>query len=333
MTTIYCTPEDSLAAVLETVSPDSAHPVTIYLAPGTYYEKLTINKPYLHFVGEDARTTVIAYDDYAKFLMPDGVKRGTFRSYTVFIDTHDVTMENITVSNLAVPRSKAGQAIALYADGDNLTFIGCRLTGYQDTLFTGPLPPAPKEPGGFTGPKEFAPRINGRQLYLNCYICGDIDFIFGSATAYFKNCEIEVLCDENNADPSDPPAVCGYVTAASTPEGQKYGYIFDRCCITGPNCPKGSVYLGRPWRNFAKTVYLNCHMEECIHPAGFHDWDKPEAHATVSYAEYNSTGAGAAAASRASFCRILTQEEAFLYDPADILTPEQASLVSRSKSL
>lgn len=327
MTDIYVTENDSLSAVLKDLSPDSEHPVTIHLAPGTYFEKLTIDKPYLRFVGEDAENTIIAYDDYAKFLMPDGIKRGTFRSYTVFIDTHDVTLENITIANLAVPRSRAGQAIALYADGDNLTFLNCRLTGYQDTLFTGPLPPAPREAGGFTGPKEFAPRINGRQLYLNCYICGDIDFIFGSATAYFKNCQIEVLCDENNSSPDNLPTVCGYVTAASTPEGQKYGYIFDSCSITGPNCPKGSVYLGRPWRNFAQTVYLNCSMDESIHPAGFHDWGKEAAHDTVFYAEYNSTGTGADTKSRASFCRILTDAEASLYDPADILTSAQAALL------
>lgn len=328
MTNIYATPDDSLSSILQSLSPDREHPVTIHLAPGTYFEKLTIDKPYVHFRGESADNTIIAYDDYAKFIMPDGTRRGTFRSYTVFIDAHDVTMENITVSNLAVPRSRAGQAIALYADGDNLTFVNCRLTGYQDTLFTGPLPPAPKEAGGFTGPKEFAPRINGRQLYLNCYICGDIDFIFGSATAYFKNCRIEVLCDENNASSGNPAAVCGYVTAASTPEGQKYGYIFDGCRIMGPHCPKGSVYLGRPWRSFAKTVYLNCYMDESIHPSGFHDWEKKDAHDTVFYAEYNSFGEGAVTGDRASFCRILSDAEAALYDPSDILTPQQAALLA-----
>lgn len=310
MKEIFLTPDDSITEVLNHLDTEPLTPITIRLAGGTYREKLTIRRPYLHIIGESADTTVIAFDDYAKFIMPDGIKRGTFRSYTVFIDTHDVTMENITISNLASPRSKAGQAVALYADGDMLTFKHCRLTGMQDTLFTGPLPPAPYEPGGFTGPKEFAPRINGRQLYEDCYICGNIDFIFGSATAYFKSCHIEALNDgviDHDADGSD---ICGYITAASTAKGQRYGYVFDHCRITSKACPDGSIYLGRPWRNYAKAVFLDCSMDAGIHPAGFHDWKKQDAHTTVFYAEYNSHGAGASSDKRAAFSHRLTDKEA-----------------------
>lgn len=313
MENIYITPKDTIAATLANLSAQSAEPVTIHLAPGTYREKLVIDKPYLHFVGESAENTIIAYDDYAKFIMPDGVKRGTFRSYTVLVDAHDISMENLTIANLAAPRSKAGQAIALYADGDRLVFKNCRFTGNQDTLFTGPLPPAPKEAGGFTGPKEFAPRINGRHLYDNCYICGNVDFIFGSATAYFRNCHIEAIADKNISSDTEGNPICGYITAASTPEGQTYGYVFDHCNITGSNCPPESFYLGRPWRNYAKTVFLNCTMDSSIHPAGFHDWKRPESHDTVYYAEYNSLGEGGICSNRASFTHVLTDNEADAY--------------------
>ncbi len=223
MQDIFLTPQDSIAAALDSLSSQPDGPVRIHLASGTYHEKLVIQRPHLHFIGESAKDTVIAYDDYAKFLMPNGSKRGTFRSYTVLLDTHDVTMENLTIANLAAPRKKAGQAVALYADGDRLVFKNCRFTGNQDTLFTGPLPPAPKEPGGFTGPKEFAPRINGRQLYDNCYICGNVDFIFGSATAYFRSCHIEAVAEGTFGSKEGEPPVCGYITAAATPEGQAYG--------------------------------------------------------------------------------------------------------------
>lgn len=319
MQTIYLTPKDSIQETLNTLSAPPEEPVHIRLAPGTYREKLVIQRPRLFITGESAENTVIAYDDYAKFIMPDGTKRGTFRSYTVLLDTHDVTMEHLTIANLAAPRKKAGQAIALYADGDRLVFRHCRFTGNQDTLFTGPLPPAPKEAGGFTGPKEFAPRINGRHLYDHCQISGNIDFIFGSATAYFRNCQIETVGEGTFGSKDGEPPVCGYITAASTPEGQPYGYVFDRCNLTGTNCPAGSVYLGRPWRNYAKTVFLNCTMDASIHPAGFHDWKKPEAHDTVYYAEYNSMGEGGACINRAPFTRILTDSEAGNYTIGKVL--------------
>ena len=204
-------------------------PVIIHLAPGTYHEKVTIARPFLTLEGAGPASTVISYDDCATQILKDGSKRGTFRSYTLFVDGHDITLRNLTVKNASFPRQKAGQAIALYADGDRIQAENCRFESFQDTLFTGPLPPAALSPGGFTGPKEFAERIVGRQYYKNCYICGDIDFIFGSATAYFEECEIASVYSEPPApDAEGTPPVYGYVTAASTPEGYPYGYVFDR---------------------------------------------------------------------------------------------------------
>lgn len=236
----------TITAALDQIPDDNKEFITIRIAPGCYEEKLVINKPYLKLIGNAAKDTIITYGDYANYIMPDGKKRGTFRSYTVLIDTHDVIMENITIENASQPRTMAGQAIALYADGDHLVFRSCRLMGNQDTLFTGPLPPAPLEPDGFTGPKEFSPRINGRQLYESCYICGDIDFIFGSATAYFHTCQIESLNNGIVSYDNFNNPIYGFITAASTPEGQNYGYIFDNCRFTSKNCPAGSIYLGRP---------------------------------------------------------------------------------------
>lgn len=295
-------------------------PVTILIKPGIYHEKLELARPNVTLLGEDAKNTIITYDDCATQLMPDGSKRGTFRSYTLFLNANDITLKNLTIQNASFPRSKAAQALALYADGDRICLKDCRLESYQDTLFTGPLPPAPLSPGGFTGPKEFAERIVGRQLYQNCYICGDIDFIFGSAVAYFENCEIaSVFSEELSPDANGNTPVYGYATAASTPEGYPYGYVFDHCSFTG-TCPKGSVYLGRPWRNFAKTVLLNCHLGSHIRPEGFHDWNKKEAHDTIFYAEYQSTGDGASPDQRASFVRQLSDEEARSYTKENVLS-------------
>lgn len=295
-------------------------PVSISLKPGIYHEKVTLERPFVTITGEDATSTVIAFDDHASQQMPDGSKRGTFRSYTLFLNSHDITLSRLTIRNESFPRSKTGQALALYADGDRIYLENCRLESYQDTLFTGPLPPAPLTPGGFTGPKEFDERIIGRQYYKNCYICGDIDFIFGSATAYFEDCEIaSVYSEELPCDKGGSLPVYGYVTAASTPEGCSFGYVFHKCHFTG-TCPDRSVYLGRPWRNFAKTVLIDCQLDGHIREEGFHDWSKKEAHATISYAEYRSTGRGASPLKRAPFVRQLTDWEAADYTKEAVLS-------------
>ena len=171
----------TISEALNSIALDNTESITIAIKPGIYREKLTINRPFVTFVGtgEHNSDVILTYDDYAFDLMDDGMKRGTFRSYSVFIDTHDITMRNLTIENASGDSQTHGQALALYADGDRLFFENVRLLGHQDTLFTGPLPPKEKEPNGFIGPKQFAPRINGRQYYKDCYICGDIDFIFG----------------------------------------------------------------------------------------------------------------------------------------------------------
>lgn len=286
-------------------------PVTIHIEPGIYKERIEVKKPYLTLVGEgkNSEDVVITESYYANMPYEDGLKRGTFRSYSVLIDTHDFTARNITFRNDAGDGRVVGQAVAVYADGDKIIFDNCRLCAHQDTLFTGPLPPKELQSNGFIGPKQFAPRVNGRQLYTHCYIEGDVDFIFGSATAYFEECEIHSL--------SRDEAVNGYCTAPSTPEGQEYGYVFDKCSFTS-NCADRTVYLGRPWRNFAKTVLINCELGAHIKEEGFHDWNKEAAHETMFFAEYKSTGYGAAG-KRADYCHTIPEEQSSHYSRTNVL--------------
>jgi len=269
---------------IDRIPKENQEPVTILIGPGIYHEKITVDRPFvtLEGIGESNADTVLTFDDCADFVMEDGTKMGTFRSYSVFVDAHDVTLRNLTIENASGDSITHGQAIALYADGDRLTVDSCRLLGHQDTLFTGPLPPKEIQKNGFIGPKQFAPRLRTRQYYKDCYICGDVDFIFGGATAYFENCTIESLrrFSEEREEPQ------GYVTAASTPEGQEYGYVFSECRLISKECPPGTVYLGRPWRNYARTVFIECSFGEHIHPALFHDWNKPDARGTVLYGIY-----------------------------------------------
>lgn len=283
--------------------------VVIHIAAGVYREKLVVNQHNISLVGEDENTTKITYSDAAKDKMPEGDERGTFRTQSVLIDADRFHASHISFLNEAGQGYEVGQAIALYADGDELIFENCRFEGFQDTLFTAPLPKKEKQPGGFKGPKEFAPRRHGRHLYKDCFISGNIDFIFGSATAYFENCEI-FMCDRHNE-------LSGYVAAPSTYEGEKYGYVFNHCRFTS-DCPKESAYLGRPWRNFAKTVILNSEIGGHIKKEGWHDWNKKDAWDTMFFAEYGNFGEGAGN-ERAPFVKILTEKEAAEYTRENVL--------------
>ncbi len=283
--------------------------VVIRIAAGVYRERLVIRQDHISFIGENAADTRITFSDFANDLMPEGDKRGTFRTPSVFIDADDFYARGISFCNEAGQGGKVGQALAVYADGDRLMFESCRFEGYQDTLFTAPLPRKEKQAGGFKGPKEFAPRRVGRQLYKDCYIAGNVDFIFGGAIAYFEDCEI--FMRDRKGD------VKGYVTAPSTFEGQEYGYVFQRCRFTS-ECPRESCYLGRPWRDYARCVILNSEIGAHIRREGWHDWDRKEAWDTVFFAEYGNYGEGAGT-QRAPFVKMLTQEEAAAYTRENVI--------------
>lgn len=264
----------TIAAAIKSVPVNNTQKITIFIRKGIYKEKIIVDRPNITLEGEDIEQTVITYSDYSLMILEDGVKRGTFRTPTVFVNTHDVTFCNLTIKNEAGPGSKVGPALALYVDGDRIGFEHCKILGSHHTLFSAPLPPVSKEPGGFSGPKEFAPRTHGRHCYDCCTIQGGVDFIFGSGTDYFQNCTIY---SESS----------GYIACASTPKDKPYGLIFESCTLTG-SCPDNSVYLGRPWRNYAKIVFLNCRMGKHIKYEGWSDGGNADVHNLVFFAEYNS---------------------------------------------
>lgn len=285
-------------------------PETIYIKKGIYKERVEVRKNNISFVGESTDDTIITESYYARMIMPDGSKRGTFRSYTFFVYADNFTASNLTFENAAGFGDEFGQAIAVYAEGDNIAFRNCKILGHQDTLFTGPLPMKEKQPGGFTGPTIDGIRRVVHQLYEDCYIAGEIDFIFGSATAYFKNCTLFALNRNQKIN--------AYYTAPSTYEGQAFGYVFESCTFTG-NCPPKSVALSRPWRIHAKTVLLNCSYSDQIIDEGFTDWNKPESHETVYYAEYNGHGEGFKPEKRAAYVHQLNESEAARYTLENVM--------------
>lgn len=295
----------TIQAALDLAAQYPGDAIRIQIGKGVYSEKLVIHQEHVIFEGCGPEETILSYGDYARALMPDGTEYGTFRTASMMVDANDFTARNLTIQNTAGPGSKVGQALALYADGDRILFENCKIIGGQDTLFTAPLPPKAVIKDGFRGSKENAPRIVGRQWYKNCFIAGDVDFIFGGAKAFFEECEIFSTSG-------------GYVTAASTPQGEKYGYVFDRCRFTG-NCEAGSVYLGRPWRDYAKVVILNSVLGGHINKQGWHDWDRKSAQKNAFYAEYSNTGPGADFDSRVGWAVCLSEREAGTYSREKVL--------------
>lgn len=290
----------SIGEALRSLPTDYSGEQVLYIHKGFYEEQITVTVPHVTFIGEDAENTILSYGLYARMSMEGGMKRGTFRTYSCLIDTHDFTARNLTFENSAGIGTDVGQALALYADGDRLFFENCRFLGNQDTLFTGPLPPKGIEPNGFIGPKQHSPRINGRHYYKNCYLEGDIDFIFGSATAYFEGCTF--------FSKYTGMEISSYVTAASTPKGQEFGYVMANCRFES-NCPPDNAYLGRPWREYGKTVLINCYMDDHICKEGWHDWNKEAAHKHTYYGEYGSYGPGAVMEKRPDWIHRLTKAD------------------------
>ncbi|WP_426060813.1 pectinesterase family protein [Hymenobacter sp. B1770] len=258
---------------------------TIFIKKGTYKEKLILagSKQFVKLIGEDRDKTILTYDDYNQKKNIFGEDKGTSGSSSCYLYGNDFSAENLTFANSSGP---VGQAVAVWVAGDRSAFVNCRFLGFQDTLYT-------------YGP-------GSRQFYKNCYIEGTTDFIFGSGTAWFEDCEI--FCKKGGL----------YITAASTPDTTRFGYVFRNCRITG-DAPAGSFALGRPWRPYAKTVYLNCHLGPVIGPAGWDHWGKETNKQTAYYAEYKSRGPGAALKQRVPWSHQLTDAEAEQYTLQNVL--------------
>lgn len=265
----------------------------IYIRKGTYREKITVpaSKGPISFEGENLSETIIVNADFASKKNTEGKEFGTTGSSTIFIFSDHFSAKNITFQNDA---GKVGQAVAVLITGDRAIFENCRFLGFQDTLY-------------LKGQQDDPSKIKDiRHYFKNCYIEGTTDFIFGAATAVFEKCEIYA---KESAT---------YLTAASTPEVKKYGFVFINCKITG-DAKSQSVYLGRPWRPFAKTVFIDTEISNVIKPKGWHNWNKPDAEKTTFYGEYQSKGIGANARERVSWSYQLSNKEAKEYSIKKIL--------------
>jgi pectinesterase len=267
----YKTVQDAINAVPQTTSAD--HRWVIFVKAGTYREIVYVQreKRFVSLVGEDPLRTVITYNLNANNVGLDGKPIGTFRTPSVFIDADDFSAENITFENSAGP---VGQALAIRVDGDRAVFRNCRFLGWQDTILLN----------------------RGHHYFEDSLITGHVDFIFGAATAFFERCHIHVWRN-------------GYITAASTPAEERYGFVFSHSKITGQSADV-KTYLGRPWRDFAQVTFLDTDMSDVVRPAGWNNWDRPEREKTSRYSEFGSTGPGSKSTERATWTRSLSAKDA-----------------------
>jgi pectinesterase len=246
--------------------------ITIYIKNGFYKEKVKVPEwiTNLSFIGESKDKTIISWDDY--FGKMNMGPNSTFYTPTLFVEGDNFIAKNLTIENSA---GEVGQAVALSVNADKVIIENCNIIGNQDTFY--------------------ASGDSSRQYIRNCYIEGTTDFIFGRGTVLFENC---VIHSKKNS----------YITAAATPQGVQFGFVFMNCKLTAKDSID-SVYLGRPWRIYARTVFIHCELGKHIRPEGWHNWSKPEAEKTCFYAEYQNKGEGAKTSQRVKWSFQLKKSE------------------------
>lgn len=284
----------TVQAAIAAAPEDSVRGFTILIKPGQYDGQIIVPKlkRNLRFVGEEKENTILTYG--LNVYETNSATELRYKGTGVVVLADDFRAENLTFQNTS---GDHGQALALRVDGDRAVFKNCRLLGWQDTLMVN----------------------NGRQYFTNCYIEGRVDFIYGSATAVFDRCTIH---SKNG----------GYITAASTPKQQAFGFVFLDCKLTGDPTPwrdpnqtretrsarEPLAYLGRPWRADAQVAFIRCEMGKHIRPEGWHNWGRAENEQTARYIEYGNTGPGANPTARVAWSKQLTEAEAAVYTTTNI---------------
>ena len=272
----------SIQAAIDASKTFPDKPITINIKNGLYQEKVHVYEwnPRVNLIGESVERTIISFDDHFNKIAKG--RNSTFHTATLQVDGNDFHAQNLTIRNTAGP---VGQAIALAVTADRASFYQTRLLGHQDTVY-----------------------VSGEdthQYFKDCYIEGTTDFIFGNATAVFDHCEIKSLSNS-------------FITAASTVAHNDIGLVFLNCRLTAKE-GVNEVYLGRPWRTFAKTVFIDSDFGSHITPKGWDDWSNQAAHRNSYYAEFNNHGPGANPKGRVNWAHQLTREQVKQYQLSTLL--------------
>ena len=302
----------SIQQAIDAIPAGGRTPTILLIRMNEYQERVVVDKDNVRIIGEARDRTVITAKGCALDKDENGNDRGTFLSATFIVMGNNVEVENLTIRNDAGDGRDVGQAVAVYAAGDRGVWRNVRMIAHQDTLFCGPLmQKVINFYGGRRGRAEVVefvgdcPPTQSRQYFEYCFIQGDVDFIFGPYRCWFERCTLFM----NKRG--------GMYTAANTPEIQPYGLVFHQCRLTG-ECEEGQGFLGRPWRRFSRTVFLDCDMDEHVAPQGFADWDDIKV-VTERYAEYGTTGVRADQSPRHPSQKRMNAEEAACYTIPDVI--------------
>merc|ERR1712137_1484728 len=240
----------------------------IYIKEGIYNEAVNLTSAYANITvyGDGPKKTIVTGNK--------NVKDGTKTSHTAtFVASGDGFMAiDMGFHNTAGPEKH--QAVALRVQADRSIFLNCRMEGYQDTLYA----------------------QTHRQYYRSCVIAGTVDFIFGDAAAIFQNCVLVVRRPLDNQQ--------NIVTAQGrTSPRETTGFVLHHCRFTAdsklvPDKDKIPSYLGRPWKEYSRTVIMESDIGDFIHKDGYMPWNGDFALKTLFYAEYNNKGPGADTSAR-----------------------------------
>ncbi|WP_238918242.1 pectinesterase family protein [Clostridium sp. YIM B02555] len=276
---------------------------TIYVKNGVYKEQLTISRSSITIIGESKNNTILTYNVANGDPKPTG---GTYNSAdcaALTVAANDFNAENITFENSHLKDTgKDVQASCIYTYGDRITFTNCNFYSGQDTLCV------------YTYGAN-----KSRAYFKNCFIQGSVDFIWGGATALFENCTLNDIRDG------------GMYTAANTPKGQKFGYVFLNCTLTAnedvnytfKTNPRwktpSTVYLGRTYGDYCHVSYINCNLNAPVNSAGWLKMNN-NVNNTALLEEYGCKGTGANRSKRVSWSKAITSNEASKYTKANILS-------------
>lgn len=276
---------------------------TIHVKSGTYKEQLTVSKPYISIIGENKSNTKLTYNVANGDAKPSGGNYGSADCAALTVASNDFIAENISFENSHLKDTGTDvQASCVYTYGDRATFDNCNFYSGQDTLCA------------------YSYGVDKSRAYFkNCFIQGSVDFIWGGATAFFDNCTLNELRDG------------GMYTAANTPQGQKYGYVFSNCTLTAnkdtnytsktsPSWGAPSkVYLGRTYGDYCHVSYINCKLNAPVDPVGWLKMSNNNANNTALLEEYGCTGTGSNRSKRVTWSKALSSSEAAKYTKANVL--------------
>ncbi|XP_022928019.1 pectinesterase-like [Cucurbita moschata] len=265
----------------------------IFVTAGIYMESVVVpkSKKYVLMIGEGNNRTIITGNKN----VVDGST--TFNSATVIVEGTGFFGANLTITNTA--GAIKHQAVALRVSADMTTFYSCIFEGYQDTLYAHSL----------------------RQFYRECDIYGTVDFIFGNAAVVLQNCNIYArlpLSGQFNA----------LTAQGRTDQNQNTGIFIHKCTIKPtPDLaasPTTKSYLGRPWKEFSRTVYMQSFIDAFIDPAGWKEWDGTLNLNTSYYAEFDNSGPGSDTSQRAQWAvGVINATVANIFTVSEILAGDQ----------